>query len=87
MRVTLKQDAAKLRHRAYPEVRDQVAAHGKGVVAVLAALELLLADAKPATAAKVRAVLDGPDAAEAKASAAAVRAVKARFPKSGDAGQ
>lgn len=87
MRVGHRQNPLLLRHGAYPEPRDQLGALVKGQDVLLAAINLLLADAKPATAGKVRALLAGPEAAEAKANSDAVRMVKARFPKSGDAGQ
>ena len=81
MRVSHNQDPARLRHGAYPEAREQLGALIKGQDVLLAVIDLLLADAKPATAAKVRALLAGPDGSEARAMVEQIRAVKAQHPK------
>ena len=80
-RITVAQDVRVLRLAGYPDRDDQLDALWKAIGALADAVEMLGADAKPATLAKLRARLAEPAAAEGLTMAADVRAVKAKFPK------
>lgn len=77
-RVTIAQDARRLRLGAYPAPGDQLDAIWKELAAIRAALDAVAATLPPAAAGRLRAALA---ASEGAAMAAGISAIKQRWPK------